>query len=88
MSLKPFSAYVVPERTASVARAAFSAPAVETLRRVWVQQFMIVDGVAHLRPAEFFAPSSARIQSPYDTQARFASKRSTKWLGSKAGRAA
>ena len=60
-----------------------SLPAVETLRRVWVQQFMIVDGVAQLRPAEFLAPSSARIQSPYDTQARFASKRSTKWLGYK-----
>jgi hypothetical protein len=41
---------------------------------------MIVDGVAQLRPAEFLAPSSARIQSPYDTQARFASKRITKWL--------
>jgi transposase len=60
-----------------------SLPAVETLRHVWVQQFMIVDGVAQLRPPEFLAPSSARIQSPYDTQARFASKRSTKWLGYK-----
>ena len=60
-----------------------SLPAVETLRRVWVEQFMIVDGVAQLRPAEFLAQSSARIHSPYDTQARFASKRSTKWLGYK-----
>jgi transposase len=60
-----------------------SLPAVETLRRMWVEQFMFVDGVAQLRPAEFLAPSSARIHSPYDTQARFASKRSTKWLGYK-----
>jgi hypothetical protein len=60
-----------------------SLPAVETLRRIWVQQFMIVDGVAQLRPSESQPSSSARIQSPYDTQARFASKRSTKWLGDK-----
>jgi transposase len=60
-----------------------SLPAVETLRRMWVEQFMFVDGVAQLRPAEFLAPSSARTHSPYDTQARFASKRSTKWLGYK-----
>jgi transposase len=60
-----------------------SLPAVETLRRMWVQQFMYVDGVAHLRPAEITPLSSARIQSPYDTQARFASKRSTQWLGYK-----
>jgi hypothetical protein len=60
-----------------------SLPAVETLRRIWIQQFMIVDGVAHFRPSESQPSSSARIQSPYDTQARFASKRSTKWVGYK-----
>jgi len=60
-----------------------SLPAVETLRRIWIQQFMTVDGVAHLRPSESQPSSSARIQSPYDTQARFASKRSTKWVGYK-----
>jgi transposase len=60
-----------------------SLPAVDTLRRMWIQQFMFVDGVAHLRPAELTPSSSARIQSPYDTQARFASKRSTQWLGYK-----
>ena len=60
-----------------------SLPAVETLRRMWVQQFMIVDGVAQLRPAQSLPTSSGQIHSPYDTQARFASKRSTKWLGYK-----
>jgi transposase len=60
-----------------------SLPAVETLRRIWIEQFMIVDGVAHFRPSESQPSSSARIQSPYDTQARFASKRSTKWVGYK-----
>jgi transposase len=60
-----------------------SLPAVETLRRMWVQQFMIVEGAVRLRPNEGLPPSSLRIDSPYDTEARFAYKRSTKWLGYK-----
>jgi transposase len=60
-----------------------SLPAVETLRCTWVQQFMVVEGVVLLRPNDGLPPSSIRIDSPYDTQARFAYKRSTKWLGYK-----
>src|SRR5262249_46931707 len=60
-----------------------SLPAVETLRRMWVQQFMVAEGAVLLRPSEDLPPSSIRITSPYDTQARFAYKRSTKWVGYK-----
>jgi transposase len=60
-----------------------SLPAVETLRRMWVQQFMVAEGAVLLRPSEDLPPSSLRIISPYDTQARFAYKRSTKWEGYK-----
>jgi transposase len=60
-----------------------SLPAVETLRCTWVQQFMVIEGVVLLRPNDGLPPSSLRIDSPYDTQARFAYKRSTKWLGYK-----
>jgi transposase len=60
-----------------------SLPAVETLRRMWVQQFMVEEGTVLLRPSEYLPPSSLRITSPYDTQGRFAYKRSTKWVGYK-----
>lgn len=60
-----------------------SIPAVDTLRRTWVQQFKTIEGVMLLRTSEDWPASSARISSPYDTQARFAYKRSTKWLGYK-----
>jgi transposase len=60
-----------------------SLPAVETLRRMWVQQFMVTEGVPRLRESEALPPSSLRIDSPYDTESRFAYKRSTKWSGYK-----
>jgi transposase len=60
-----------------------SLPAVETLRRMWLQHFMVAEGAVILRPNEDLPPSSIRITSPYDTQARFACKRSTKWVGYK-----
>jgi len=44
-----------------------SLPALETLRRMWVQQFMIVDGGAQLRPAEFL-PRRQRESTPRMTQ--------------------
>jgi transposase len=58
-----------------------SIPAVETLRYTWIQQFKTIEGVMLLRTSEDLPASSARISSPYDTEARFAYKRSTKWLG-------
>ena len=64
-------------------------PAVELLRRVWLQQFYSEhrdDGTVHIRlRADTDRPPGAQsIQSPYDPEARFSSKRATDWVGYKA----
>lgn len=60
-------------------------PAVETLRQVWVQQFSMgeADAPIRWRAAGDLPPSSLLISSPYDPDARYASKRSTRWVGYK-----
>jgi transposase len=59
-------------------------PAVETLRQVWVQQFYPQAGQLRWRTeAEGIPPSAAFIGSPYDTEARYAKKRTTTWVGYK-----
>ena len=47
-------------------------PAVETLRRVWVQQYVEVEGVIRWRNADNTPPSGLMISSPYDTEAHYA----------------
>jgi transposase len=56
-------------------------PAVETLRRVWVQQFYADEHVVGWREANDFPPSSSMICTPYDPEARVSKKRSTTWTG-------
>ena len=58
-------------------------PAVETLRRVWVQQFYAEEPV-RWRAAKDLPPSAAVISSPYDPEARYCKKRETIWTGYKA----
>jgi transposase len=59
-------------------------PAVETLRRVWLQQFAIDAGRVNWRTeAEGIPPASQFISSPYDVEARYGKKRSTSWVGYK-----
>jgi len=64
-------------------------PAIETLRRVWARHFERVeggqdgggqDGGAWLRPVRGRGPGD-RLESPYDTEARFRTKASTTWTG-------
>ncbi len=58
--------------------------AVETLRRVWVQQFYVSSNTIHWRtPEEGFPPSSLFLSSPYDREAHYAKKRSISWIGYK-----
>jgi transposase len=60
-------------------------PAVETLRRVWVQQYHATpEGPPRWRGDRELPPSSRLIQSPYDAEARFTTKRQTHWTGYKA----
>lgn len=56
-------------------------PAIETLRRVWVQQFYGPEEPVRWREADDLPPSTRLICSPYDPDARYSQKRSTTWTG-------
>jgi transposase len=59
-------------------------PAIETLRQVWVQQYhAAAEGPVRWRDADNLPPASRLIQSPYDPDARFTTKRETRWTGYK-----
>lgn len=59
-------------------------PAVEALRRIWVQQFAGHDGAWQWRAAADNVPRAAQqIRSPYEVEARYAEKRGQGWLGYK-----
>lgn len=63
--------------------AAATLPAVEVLRRVWARHFERTEGGsggARLRPVQGRGPGD-RVESPYDTEARFRAKSSTRWTG-------
>jgi transposase len=59
-------------------------PAVQTLRRVWLQYYDAPDatsGDLRLREPRDLPPSAQLLQSPYDLDARFGTKRETSWVG-------
>jgi transposase len=58
-------------------------PAVETLRRVWLQNFFHdQDGNVKWRTSEIgIPPSSEFVGSPFDPEARYARKFTTSWVG-------
>ncbi len=60
-----------------------SVPAVEVLRQVWIQQLY---GPRHLawRSQEDSPPTAQVICSPYDSEARYGTKRDSTWIGYKA----
>ncbi|GHO49262.1 IS1182 family transposase [Ktedonospora formicarum] len=58
-------------------------PAVEILRRVWIQQFWIQEGELHWRSDDNIPPASGLISSPYDPQAHLSIKQATVWTGYK-----
>src|SRR5262245_66150989 len=58
-------------------------PAVEALRRCWISQFYVNEDVIHWRHAGNLPPSSARIDSPYDLDARYGAKGTAEWVGYK-----
>ncbi len=60
-------------------------PAVDLLRRVWVQNYYQSGGDTKWRTEEDgIPPSSLFISSPYDPDAHYARKRTTQWVGYKA----
>lgn len=58
-------------------------PAVDTLRRVWMQNFYQMNTEIHWRDAQNIASSRQFISSPLDTDAHLAKKGSTCWVGYK-----
>ena len=59
--------------------------AIDTLRRVWIQQFRVVEGqvIWRIENQDELPPSAQIISSPYDLEARFSRKRATTWVGYK-----
>lgn len=59
-------------------------PAVETLRRMWVQQYVAVDDTLRWRTEhDGVPPSSLFLSSPYDVDAHYGKKHATVWVGYK-----
>jgi transposase len=58
-------------------------PAVEVLRRVWVQQFTLMQEQVVWRSDDNIPPASRLISSPYDPDAHMSITRSTVWTGYK-----
>ncbi len=58
-------------------------PAAERLRQIWVQNYVYENDQLHWRTNENIPPASRFVGSPYDTEARYAKKRDTTWVGYK-----
>jgi transposase len=56
---------------------------VEILRRTWVQRYLVWEGEVRLRGPQDQPPASDQIVSPYEPDARYATKRATSWVGYK-----
>jgi transposase len=58
-------------------------PAVEILRRTWIQQYVVIEGQVRLREPKEMPSASEQLESPYDPDVRYASKRERHWVGYK-----
>ena len=58
-------------------------PAVETLRRVWIQQYYCFNNKIRWRIQGEIPPASVMISSPYEPDAHYAKKKTTSWVGYK-----
>jgi transposase len=58
-------------------------PAVHTLRQVWAEQYVNMGGTLVWREVKDMPSPAELIASPYDTGARYSTKRSVEWVGYK-----
>src|SRR5262245_1266097 len=58
-------------------------PAVKTLRRVWAEQYVEVQGRLAWRAVKALSAHADQIASPYDPDARYSRKHTTTWVGYK-----
>lgn len=59
-------------------------PAVEILRRVWLQQFHLQDDAVRWRPSDDTPPAGLFLNSPHDLDAHYARTDTISWVGYKA----
>jgi transposase len=57
--------------------------AVEILRQIWVQQYVLVEGELRWRERKDMPPAARLIQSPFDLAVRYSCKRTMEWVGYK-----
>jgi len=58
--------------------------AVGLLRRLWIIHYVVMEGQIRLRDPKDMPPASQQIESPYESEAHFATKRGKSWVGYKA----
>jgi transposase len=58
-------------------------PAVKTLRQVWAEQYIEVNGKLGWREVKDMPSPAELIPSPYDPEARYSTKREVEWVGYK-----
>jgi transposase len=58
-------------------------PAVDVLRRVWRAEFTVVEGQPQLRDPKALPAAADQIETPYEPEARYATKRERHWVGYK-----
>ena len=58
-------------------------PAVQILQRIWLHNYVWVEGQLCWRSNEDLPPGKQFINSPYDPEARYGKKRETRWTGYK-----
>ncbi len=58
-------------------------PAVEILCRIWLQNYVWIEGQLHWRSNDNLPPGKRFINSPYDPEARYGKKRDTRWTSYK-----
>jgi transposase len=58
-------------------------PAVQALRRVWTEQYVEREGQVRWREVKDMPAPATMISSPYDTDARYSTKRESTWVGYK-----
>jgi transposase len=58
-------------------------PAVQTLRRVWAEQYTDVEGTLQWREGKDMPSPAELLASPYEPEARYSTKREVEWIGYK-----
>jgi transposase len=58
-------------------------PAIVSLRKIWADQYTDPPGPVSFREVKVMPSSSEQTVSPYDTEARFSTKRGMEWIGYK-----